>query len=295
MTSSRGEGELPAVLRCVTYLSPSIPLAFFEAFAGYLGGTLGREVSLSAVTQVSGPARGAKDPFSGGEADLGFLCAPSFLWLREREVPPVELAGAAPVFREDRAPGSPVYFSEVVVSHGSPVRSFLDLRGHSWAYNDPCSLSGLYSMLKKLAEMGEDVGFFGETVRSGSHLRSMQMVERGEVDAAAIDSNALRLRLHSNPGLGRRLRVIESWGPFPIQPVVLRSNLEPDLKESLRAALLTMGANGRVPPALAAFGLQRFAPVTREDYAEEERALRECEDISLSPEGPKITTGRMSP
>lgn len=239
--------------------------------------------------------RGSEDPFSGGGADIGFMCAPCFLWMRERETPPVELAGAAPVFREARAPGRPVYFSEVVMRREGPVRSFLDLRGRSWAYNDPCSLSGFYSMLKKLAEMGEDVRFFGETVRSGSHLRSMEMVARGEVAAAAIDSNALRLRLHSDPGLGRRLRVIESWGPFPIQPVVLRSDLDPYLKESLRAALLTIGRNDRVPLALAAFGLERFAPVTRDDYTAEERALRECEVVSLSPEALKITAGNVSP
>lgn len=279
------------MLRCITYLSPSIPLSFFEAFVEHLGELLGLEVLLSAVTRVSGPERGGRDnPFSGGEADIGFLCAPCFLWMRELEAPPVELAGA-PVFREDRAPGRPVYFSEVVVRRQNPVRTFQDLRGRSWAYNDPCSLSGFYSMLHKLAQMGEGVDFFGETVRSGSHLRSMEMVAGGEVDAAVIDSNALRLRLLSEPGLGRRLRVIESWGPFPIQPVVLRSGLDPKMKERLRAALLTIGTDGRVPPALTTFGLEHFAPVTSEDYADEERALRECETVSRSLVAHKVALG----
>ena len=97
----------------------------------------------------------------------------------------------------------------------SPARSFLDLRGSSWAYNDPCSLSGYYNLLKKLAEMGEDVDFFGRVCCSGSHLESMGMICRGETDATAIDSNVLRIKLKSSPELGKRLRVIESWGPFP--------------------------------------------------------------------------------
>ena len=264
-------------LRFVTYLSPGILRAFFEAVVEHVRRTLGRRASISVETQVSGPMRGGGDPFSKGEADIGFVCAPSFFWLREMENPPVELLPTAPVFGDVRSPGQPVYFSEVVVRRESPARSFLDLRGSSWTYNDPCSLSGYYNLLKKLAEMSEYGGFFGRVCCSGSHLESMRMICRGEAEAAAIDSNVLRIKLKSSPELGERLRVIESWGPFPIQPVVVRSDLPPELKVRLHAALLAIGLDGEVPPALAAFGLERFAPSTYDHYAAEERAMRECE------------------
>ena len=109
------------------------------------------------------------------------------LWLLEHETPPVELLPAAPVFRDGRALGRPVYFSDLVVRRDSPAGSFLDLRGRSWAYNDRCSLSGYYNLLKQLAEMGEHGGFFGRTCCSESHLSSIQMVAGGEVDATIID------------------------------------------------------------------------------------------------------------
>jgi len=267
----------PEELRFVSYLSPGIPRAFFEAVVEHVRQALGQRASLSVETRVSGPMRGTDDLFSRGEADVGFMCAPSFFWLREPEDPPVELLPAAPVFRDGRAPGEPVYFSELVVRREDPARSLLDLRGRSWAYNDPCSLSGYYNLLKKLAELGEDVGFFSRTYCSGSHLRSMEMVVRGEVDAAIIDSNVLRIKLRSTPDLRERLRVIETWGPFPIQPVVLRSNLHPNLVEGLRAALLAIGENSPVAPALADFGLERFVPVTYGHYAAESDVLRRCE------------------
>lgn len=233
--------------------------------------------SLLEATGISGPARGAEDPFSRGEADVGFVCVPLLFWLREREEPPVELVGAAPAFRDARGQGRSVYFSEVVVRRDSPARTFAGLRGGSWAYNDPCSLSGYYSLPRKLTETGEGEGFFRRVRRSGSHLDSMGMVARGDADAAAIDSNVLRIALDATPRLRRRLRVIESWGPFPIQPVIVRSNLPLELKERLRAALLTMDAN--TSPVLAGFGLRGFSPVTHEDYAAEERALRDCEHL----------------
>jgi phosphate/phosphite/phosphonate ABC transporter binding protein len=181
------------------------------------------------------------------------------------------------VFQDSRTPGRPVYFSEMIVRRGSPVGSFLDLRGGSWAYNDPCSLSGYYSLLEKLGRLGEDEGFFKRVVYSGSHLNSMEMVVRGDIDAAAIDSNVLKIKLKSSPELGEQLRVLESWGPFPVQPIVLRSDLHPDLKDRLHAGLLTINADPRTSPTLARFGLERFAPVTYEHYAPEEQALRKCE------------------
>ncbi|MGH3086614.1 MAG: PhnD/SsuA/transferrin family substrate-binding protein [Rubrobacteraceae bacterium] len=261
-------------LRFVTHLSPGIPTAFFEAVVDHVGRALGRRVSLSVESRVSGPERGAEDPFSKGEADVGFMCAPSFFWLRETEEPPVELLGAAPVFEDMRASGRPVYFSEVIVRRESRLRSFVELRGCSWAYNDPCSLSGYFNTLKRLKEMGEDERFFGRMHCSGSHLNSIEMVACGEVDAAAIDSNVLRIQLGIFPKLRDRVRVIETWGPFPIQPVVVRSGLHRELKDRLREGFLTMDS-----PALARFGLERFVPVTRDHYAPEERALSGCTGV----------------
>jgi phosphonate transport system substrate-binding protein len=214
--SAGGRGtEHPAELRFITYLSPGIPREFFEAIVDHVRWGLGQRASLSLESRSSGPIRGADNPFSTAEADVGFMCAPSSFWLRELEEPPVELLPAAPVFRDSRTPGQPVYFSEMIVRRESPVRYFLDLRGRSWAYNDPCSLSGYYNVLKKLVEMGEDERFFDRVLCSDSHLNSMEMVARGEVDAAIIDSNVLRIRLRSVPELREQLRVIESWGAFP--------------------------------------------------------------------------------
>ena len=72
--------------------------------------------------------------------------------------------------------------------------------------------------------------------------------------------------------------MIESWGPFPVQPVVVRSGLHPDLIEELRAALLAVGADRYAP---LDFGLERFAPVTYDDYAPEALALEACESIRM--------------
>ena len=255
-------------LRFITYLAPSIPQALFGELVDRCRRALGHErASLQVETRVSGPERGTADPFSSGEADVGFVCSPSYLWLREREPSPVELLGVAPVFGDGRNGGEPVYFCDVISGRGNDVSGFAALRGRSWAYNDACSLSGYYGLLQKLAEMGEDTRFFGEVLHSGSHLDSIRMVADRRVDAATIDSNVLWMRRKEEPELADRIRVIDSWGPFPVQPIVVRSGLDPASKSALRDALLDLDV--RADSTLAEFGLGGFAPVTDEDYAVE--------------------------
>lgn len=261
-------------IRFITYLSPSIPAAFFEAVASRLGRMMDLRTSIRLETEVSGPAGVLDDPFSSGEADVGFMCAPPFVRLRELDPPPVELLGA-PAFRDVRASGRPVYFSEVVVRREDPARSFDDLGQYSWAYNDACSLSGYYSLLDKLSRSGLDSRTL-DLRHSGSHLASIELLIRGEVDAAAIDSNVLTIQLQLAPELRHMLRVVESWGPFPIQPVVVRSDMDDGVKERLRSSLTSTDFDGDSDSPLSRFGLVRFVNVTDEHYASERQALRTC-------------------
>jgi phosphonate transport system substrate-binding protein len=254
-------------IRFVTYLSPSIPQAFFETLADHLQRSLGSEqVSLRIETRVSGPRKGYECSTFGDRVDVAFMCAPSFVWLRNLRPPPAELLGVAPVFDDERNRGRPVYFCDVIVRDDAPIRTFSDLRGSAWAYNDKNSLSGYYGLLDKLAESGEDQTFFGSVTCSGSHLNSIEAILQGQADAAAIDSNVLRIRFRETPALRSTLRVIDSWGPYPIQPIVVNSSLHPHLKEQLRAAFFATNENERTRRVLQRFGLSHFVAVNRETY-----------------------------
>ena len=261
-------------IRFITYLSPSIPQALFEALADHVQRALGHErVSLRVESRASGPQKGGECSSFAEEADVAFMCAPSFIWLRELQPPPVELLGVLPVFDDERNQGKPVYFCDVVVRNDAPIHAFSELEGGSWAYNDACSLSGYYSLLDKLAQSGADESFFDDVFCSGSHLNSIEAVLSGKADAAAIDSNVLRIRFREAPALRNKLRVIESWGPYPIQPVVVSSALNPELKQRLRAAFLATEQDQQTRRTLKQFGLSRFIPVGQEDYFEAHKDL----------------------
>jgi phosphonate transport system substrate-binding protein len=242
------------VLRLISYLAPSIPAALYELIARDVAEQCGVATDVVFEERISGPLAGDYDPFASGDVDLGFVCAPSFRFLN-RSARIVELL-PLPVPSDARAEGKPVYFADVVVSPSSTARTFADLRGARWAFNDRNSKSGWFSMTDRcVPESPED--FFGELIASGSHLRSLELVSSGLVDAAAIDSNVLRMQASS-------LRVLESWGPFPIQPAVIRASLPQETKRRIASALLTIHA--RHAPSLAQFGLLRFEDGGESDY-----------------------------
>src|SRR3954470_22529355 len=95
-------------LRFTTWLAPSLPRALFAAIVREVARVTAIPTMLECEMRTSGPPRGALDPFSTGTTDVGFLCAPAYAWLVEREPPAVTLLPAAPVFADPRAGGRPV-------------------------------------------------------------------------------------------------------------------------------------------------------------------------------------------
>ena len=266
-------GDTVSNLRLISYLAPSQPEGLFVAVATRIAEVTGLTTSLRFQIRTSAPPPGEVDPFSSGEADIGFLCSPGYVWMTDLQPPAVRLLAAAPVFDDPRTEGRPVYFSDVVVAQGSPAMRFEDLRGGTWAFNDPCSWSGYLSLLVRLRDVG-GAPFFRALRESGSHLQSVRLITTGKVDGAAVDSNALAVLRRREPNLASRLRILESWGPHPIQPIVVSSRLPAALANRIAASLCSMHLDEHSAKVLHSFGVLRFAPVADEEYAGERAALR---------------------
>jgi ABC-type phosphate/phosphonate transport system substrate-binding protein len=80
------------------------------------------------------------------------------------------------------------------------------------------------------------------------------------VDAAAIDSQVLAIERRDHPNLDC-LRVIGSFGPSTIQPVVAASRLPAWLKDQVRELLVTLADDPAARPALGYGLVDRFIPV----------------------------------
>lgn len=253
-------------LRLLTYLSPGLPFGLYEVVADYLAARLEHEVVVASapVGSGSGPGPGTANPFASGNADVGFVCAPSYRWMAGEKDPTVELLGAAPCHDDPRCEGQPVYFAEVVTHQELALTRFEDLAGKRVVYNDPASLSGYHCLLGALAERELPAeGFFGSFRASGSHHRSLELIIEKQADAAAIDANVLNAA--RSLGLTLPVTTIFTLGPFPIQPIVVRRGLGA-LGPAIREALLEMHLTAEGAP-LRRYGVDRFAPVDTAHYA----------------------------
>jgi phosphonate transport system substrate-binding protein len=245
-----------APLRFATFLAPNM-LPVYRYLADRIGDRLGRPVELVVGTSF--------DQFEHGQADLGVICGLPYVWLADRRPVPVEPL-AAPVLAGDRYGGRPIYYSDVIVDHHSPITRLEELRGCSWAYNEPASHSGHTITLYSLVRGGARPGFFTSVVKAGFHQRAIRLVAAGAVDAAAIDSQVLAIELRDHPQLADRLRVVDSFGPSTIQPVVAASRLPHQLKDEVRELLVGLGHDPSARPALDHGFIQGFTAVDDAAY-----------------------------
>jgi phosphonate transport system substrate-binding protein len=245
-----------APLRFATFLAPNM-LPVYRFLADRIGNRLGRPVELVVGRSF--------DQFEQGEADLGVICGLPYVWLAARRPPPVEPL-AAPVLSGARYAGRPVYFSDVIVRHDSPITCLEELRGCSWSYNEPASHSGHTVTLYSLVRMGARPGFFARVVEAGFHQRAIRLVHSGAVDAAAIDSQVLAIELRDHPELADRLRLIGAFGPSTIQPVVAVSRLPDQLRNQVRELLIELGDDPAARPMLDHGFISRFSPVDDAAY-----------------------------
>jgi phosphonate transport system substrate-binding protein len=247
MTGARGKSGL----RFATFLAPNM-LPVYRFLAERISDRLGCPVELVVGTSF--------DQFERGEADLGVICGLPYVWLADRHPAPVEPL-AAPVLRGARYGGRPVYYSDVIVRHDSPITRLEELRDRSWAYNEPASHSGHTVTLYSLVAMGARPGFLGPVVEAGFHQRAIRLVHSGRVDAAAIDSQVLAIELRDHPRLAEGLRAIGAFGPSTIQPVVAASRLPDQLKDQVREVLVTLAGDPAARPILAYGLIERFTLV----------------------------------
>lgn len=214
-----------------------------------------------------------------GTIQVGWICGLPYAWRADRG-DPIELL-AAPVMQGDRYQNQPVYFSDLVVRRDSPFHSLEDLRGARWAYNESRSHSGCYLTRYELAQRGKGSGYFGIAIGSGSHQASLQMILEQSIDASAIDSTVLALELQRQPELGDRIRIIDWFGPSPIPPWIISTQVPPSLRDSLRAALLTMHTDPAGQAVLAAGLIDRFVAVRDADYDQIRTMAQLAETVQL--------------
>ena len=263
--------ENTTIIRFASFLSPIL----YETYA-HIARYVGEKIGFSTTLKVGQ----SFEEFADGQVDIAFICGLPYVRMTSQNTCPVELL-AAPVLMGKRYLHRPIYFSDVIVRSDSPNTNFDDLGGCVWAYNESASHSGCNLVCYSLLERGKSPDYFGKTVKSGSHLRSLEMVLAGEADAAAIDSHLSDILRSRDKSLARRLRVVDVLGPSSIPPVVVSRRLDNELKCKLQDALITMHLDDCGARQLREGLIERLVAVRDEDYDNIREMLEKVEGVEF--------------
>jgi len=222
-------------------------LPIYEDLAKYLGKKTGRDAKV-----VSGLSYDESDKLlNQGIIQLGFVCGLPYTHAKQAGTYRL-LAIPVMAMKKGTFPDVPgyeniphKYFSYTIVRKDSPLKSWQDLRGHSYAYNEQNSNSGYNMPRYKLVQLGVKSwqDWFSKISVSGSHEESIRLVASGAVDASSVDSLVLDYdRSIKNPD-ALNVKVIEVLG-YPkgagIVPVVISNKADPKMAHDIQAALLNM-------------------------------------------------------
>lgn len=228
-------------------LSPQGTAQSYQPLIDYLS----RKTGKPAILVQRKTYQELNDLLARNVVDLGFICTGAYVeGVRN---------GIMSLLVVPRINGKITYRSFFIVPAASEAREFTDLRGKVFAFTDPLSNTGYRYPLSLLQGMGQQPEtFFGRTIFTYSHDRSIAAVMEGLADGASVDSLVYEFAGKRNPEIFSRMRVIWESPEFGIPPVVVPRSIPPAQKAVLKELLLGMHRDAEGEKALAVFGVERF-------------------------------------
>ncbi len=161
----------------------------------------------------------------------------------------------------------PTYRSVLIVRADAPFRTLEDLRGRTACFNSRDSQSGYNILRATFAPLSRDGRFFGRVVQSGGHIRSVAMVQSGEVDLASLDCVSYALYQRHAPKRSAGTRILAFTAPAPGLPYVTARATPPATLERLRAGLGAAMVDPALAPVRDALLISGMAVLAQDAYA----------------------------
>lgn len=193
---------------------------------------LERELGLPVRMQTPESYAATIAALRGGEADAAMLG--EFAMRQGAELGGIEPL-VAPTGRDEEIP---TYRSVVVTRIDSGIRDLADLRGREIGLVDAGSTSGYLVPRAMLREQGIDPDREVTTRLFGRHTTVVEAVLAGEVVAGAVHESRIAPDSLARGPEFARLRTIARSRPIPLGPLVIRSSLDPALRDRLARAML---------------------------------------------------------
>lgn len=141
--------------------------------------------------------------------------------------------------------GKDTYQSQIIARADSKVKKLEDIQGKKVAYVDPASASGYLMPAKLFADRKIKPS---ETVFANKHDNVVMMVYQKQVDAGATFysppspegtiEDARHLVKAQYPDIEEKVKIIELTEPIPNDPIVMRADMDEEMKVVITDALI---------------------------------------------------------
>jgi len=227
-----------------------------QPLADYLSEEIGIPVKIRVATDYTAAIEALKYK----HAEMAWLGP--FGYLMADEITDVE-----PLVASIRKGSEMTYQSIIFTRKDSGINSLDDIKGRTFAFNDVGSTSGylvpMYAFKKAGINPEED---FEEIMFSGSHLASQLAVYNGQVDAGASNLPTYEQLVNQGDIDPNIQRIIWTSEPIPSNPIVVRSDLDFELKRKIQQAFLLEGEKLGIIDGPGNKKFEGFGKVYSNDY-----------------------------
>jgi phosphonate transport system substrate-binding protein len=165
--------------------------------------------------------------------------------------------------------GTSTYHGYLFVRKDSGISEVEDMRGKRMALVDRATTAGYLFPLAWLRQHGfsSPAELFGEYWFTGSHDAAIDAVLDRKAHVGAAKHSVFDRVRKENPRVDRELMVLASSPRVPSNGLCVSKELEQDLREALRRALLDLKDDPEGASVLQQFGAIKFIQTTASDYA----------------------------
>ena len=221
-----------------------------QGLKNYLGQKTGKEIELVVSTDYSSMIEAA----SNGRLDLAYFGPLSYVLAKTKsDIEP---------FAARIKNGTTTYQSCLIGNVESEVSNFDAIKGKTVAFGDPASTSSRLFPELKLSDEGLKAGDDYKQVFLGAHDAVALAVQGGNAQAGGLSCPIYESLLEKKTINADKIVLIAKTEPIPQYPWTMRSDLDPELKETIKTTFIELNDDSVLKP----FKADGFAAMEDSDY-----------------------------
>lgn len=189
------------------------------------------ELGIPVETFTSTNYVGLIEAMGSGKVDIGALAPLAYVLANDQN-------GAEVILKSSRNEAV-TYHAIFLARADSGIKTIEQAKGKRMAFVDPASASGYLFPAAFLKEKGYDPEtYFAQTKFAGSHDNAIRAVYNGDVDVAVVYDDARNKVEDTIPDIKEKVVVIGKTEEIPNDTFSVRKDLDPEMKEKVKQALL---------------------------------------------------------